>query len=72
MADLNKILKTIKDFKPIDIKAEIKNPSIVSGGIKYKSPDITNINFNEVQIDNKQLNILVEKLSDKMIEGIQT
>lgn len=71
MADLNKILKIIKDFKPIEIKAEIKNPSIVSGGIKYKSPDITNFNFNEVQVDNSQLNILVEKLSDKVIEGIQ-
>lgn len=72
MADLNKILKIIKDFKPVEIKTEIKNPSIVRGGIKYKSPDITNINFNEVQIDNKQLTVLVDKLSDKMISGIQT
>lgn len=72
MADLNKILKIIKDFKPIEIKAEIKNPSVVRGGIKYKSPDVTNINFNEVQIDSRQLNVLVDRLSDKMIAGIQT
>ncbi len=72
MVRLNKILKIVKAFKPIDIKTEIKNPSVVSGGVRYKSPDIKNINFNEIKIDNRQLNILVERLTDKMITGIQT
>lgn len=72
MSTLDNILKTIKSFKPVDIKAEIKNPSVISGGVRFQSPDVNNITFNEVQIDNRHLEVLVDKLSDKVIEGIQT
>lgn len=69
MIDLSNIGKIIKNFKPVEIRNEIKNPSIIKGGVRYKSPNV-NINFSEINVDNKQLTVLAEKLSDKVIERI--
>lgn len=67
---LDKVIKIIKSIKLIQIKNEIKNPSI-SPVVNYKSPSVTNINFSRVEINKKQLNRIAEETSEKTIKKIK-
>ena len=69
MGIIDDVTKIIGSFKPVDIKTEIKNPTI-SPTVNYKSPT-TNINFQSVEIGSSQVDSFVDKISDKVIEGIK-
>lgn len=70
MSVTDEVAKIVKSFKPIDIKGEIKNPTIAPV-VNYQSPTNNTYNFQSVQMDNTQLNIMVDKISDNLIEGIK-
>lgn len=67
MSIIDEVTKIVKSFKLIDIKTEIKNPTIAPV-INYKSPTNSNFNFQSLEINNTQLNQLADKVTDNLME----
>ncbi len=70
MSFIDDVAKIIGSFKPIDIKTEIKNPTIAPV-LSYQSPTNNTFNFQSVEINNTQLNTMADKITDTLIEGIK-
>ncbi len=71
MKILDTIVKIIKSLKLIEIKNEIKKPTI-SPTINFKSPSTTNLYFNSIEINKKELNVIADKVSKDLVDGIKT
>ena len=71
MKILDTIIKIIKSLKLIEIKNEIKKPTI-SPTINFKSPSTTNLYFNSIKINRKELNVIADKVSRDLVDGIKT
>lgn len=71
MSILTTIVKIIRSLKLIEIKNEIKKPTI-SPTINFKSPSTTNFNFNTIEINKKELNIIADKVTKEVVNGIKT
>lgn len=71
MGITDEVAKIIKSFKPIEIKTEIKNPSIAPV-VNYKSPTNNVYNFQTLELNNVQLNSMANKITNNVIEGIKT
>ena len=65
MSITDEAVKIVKSFKPFDIKTEIKNPTI-----NYQSPT-NNFYFKSIKIDMSQFNLMIEAISNKIVEQIE-
>lgn len=65
MSIMDTAAKIVKSFKPFEVKVKIKKPII-----NYKNPT-HNLTIQSGEISSSQLNIIAEKISEKIIEEIK-